>query len=158
MTPDEPERDVLTLLQRRAAALVALRLRSVSVVIARLAGLVGEAHALGHSHADIHARLRAAGLGVSWNNYRAALVRARRRAARARISETASSDVIPGGVGGTVSSDVGAGPAASPAGTREPGASPVALLDALANAQRAASRDYATAARALARKPRSTPP
>lgn len=145
MTPDEPERDILTLLQRHAAALVALRLRSVSVVIARLAGLVGEAHALGHSHADIHARLRAAGLGVSWNNYRAALVRARRRAARARISET-------------VSSDVGAGPAASPAGTREPGASPVALLDALANAQRAASRDYATAARALARKPRSTSP
>lgn len=158
MTSDKPERDALAQLQRDAAALVAQRLRSVSVVIARLAGLVDEAHALGHSHADIHARLRAAGLGVSWNNYRAALVRARRRAARAGVREIALPDAAHEGVRHTLPTDVAPGPAAAPAKVRESGASPVALLDALANAQRAASRDYATAARALARKPRSTPP
>lgn len=141
---DNTEPDILALLQHRTSALVAQRLRSVSAVIARLAVMVGQAQALGHSHAHIHARLCAAGLAVSWNNYRAALVRARRRSASVGAGRvaTAEGDSLPEPL--------------DDAAARKLGASPEQLLDALANAQRAAARDYALAARAGTRKPRSS--
>lgn len=137
------EVDALDALQRDTQALVAQRLRSVSAVIARLADAIAHAHALGHGHAAIHARLRAGGLPVSWNNYRAGLVRARRRhAQRAPQSPQLSSPFGP------------------PPGVARPGApavGPSAVLDALASAQRAASHDYAQAARA-SRASRKTGP
>lgn len=139
--PDED--DLLDTLQRRTAGLVAQRLRSVSVVIARLRELIGAAHAAGHAHAAIHARLRAGGLVVSWNNYRASLVRARRRAAATVDANAAAAMAAP---------SHGA-PLRAPAVA----ASSTPILDALAGARRAAARDYAPAARAprRPREPRS---
>jgi hypothetical protein len=139
-----PGVDTLDALQRDTQALVAQRLRSVSAVIARLADAIGHAHALGHGHAAIHARLRAGGLSVSWNNYRAGLVRARKR--RAVHSPLPPQPLAPCPPPGVASAS---GPAAGPS----------AVLDALASAQRAASRDYAQAARAssASRKARSLP-
>jgi hypothetical protein len=143
--PDpRPGVDTLDALQRDTQALVAQRLRSVSAVIARLADAISHAHALGHGHAAIHARLRAGGLSVSWNNYRAGLVRARKR--RAVHSPRQPQSLAPCPPPGVASAS---GPAAGPS----------AVLDALASAQRAASRDYAQAARAssASRKARSLP-
>lgn len=153
MAHDRPpdEDDLLDTLQRRTAGLVAQRLRSVSVVIARLRELIGAAHAAGHAHAAIHARLRAGGLAVSWNNYRASLVRARRRAA---TTVDADADAM-AAMGRTV-------PMAAPSHGAPPvapaaAASSTPILDALAGARRAAARDYAPAARAP-RRPREPRP
>ncbi|SEK16545.1 hypothetical protein SAMN05444746_12717 [Variovorax sp. OK212] len=146
--PDpRPGVDTLDALQRDTQALVAQRLRSVSAVIARLADAIGHAHALGHGHAAIHARLRAGGLSVSWNNYRAGLVRARkRRAVHSPLPPLPPQSLAPCPPPGVASASGSA-------------AGPSAVLDALASAQRAASRDYAQAARAssASRKARSFP-
>lgn len=155
---DDPVPDLLDGLERRAQALVAQRLRSVTAVLARLLEPIGQAHAFGHSHADIHARLRAAGLAVSWNNYRAGLVRVRRRAGSAAVAATSHTPHTPCAPRTKPETAVMAAPA--PHGG-EPGAmnSPVQLLEALANAQRTAARDYTQAARTGAgpRRPRSPP-
>ncbi len=152
MAHDRPpdEDDLLDTLQRRTAGLVAQRLRSVSVVIARLRELIGAAHAAGHAHAAIHARLRAGGLAVSWNNYRASLVRARRRAAATVDANAAPAMAAPSQGAPLTARD---GQAGSPAVA----ASSTPILDALAGARRAAARDYAPAARAprRPREPRS---
>ncbi|MEZ2299405.1 hypothetical protein [Variovorax sp. RCC_210] len=141
--------DPLKRLQGQTEALVAQRLRSASVVIARLCDAIGHAHALGHSHAAIHAHLRAGGLAVSWNNYRAALVRARRRTPPGATGEPtpapAEAPVRPARADDTA--------AAAPASA----SAPVQLLDAFAAAQRAAARDYAQVARASGRKARTSP-
>lgn len=146
MDPEDPGSDVLARLERRTRTLVAQRLRSVAAVIARLVELIDQAHALGHSHADVHGRLRAGGLEVSWNNYRAGLARARRRQ---RAGRTGSA--LPAAPCGARPSE-GLAPAAPPGAD-----SPLQLLDALDSAQRAAARDYAPAARAGLRKRRSSP-
>jgi hypothetical protein len=148
---DESVPDHLKRLQGQTEALVAQRLRSASVVIARLCDAIGRAHALGHSHAAIHAHLRAGGLAVSWNNYRAALVRARRRTS-------------PGATGAPISAptpvptEAPVRPArADDTAAAAPASAPVQLLDALAAAQRAAARDYAQVARGNGRKARTSP-
>lgn len=144
---EEPVLDHLERLQGQTETLVAQRLRSASVVIARLCEAIGHAQALGHSHAAIHARLRAGGLAVSWNNYRAALVRARRR-------------MPPGATGASTPAppDAPVRPArADETAAGAPASAPVQLLDALAAAQRAAARDYAQVARANGRKTRTSP-
>lgn len=138
---DDPTFDLLEPLQRHAEALVAQRLRSVSAVIARLHEAIAQAHAMGHSHAAIHSRLRAAGLPVSWNNYRAALVRARGRMPRV----AADAPPAPPHASMLAGSAEGAGAIAS-------ASAPMQLLDALASAQRAAARDYAQVARASSRR------
>ncbi|SFQ70570.1 hypothetical protein SAMN05216567_12827 [Variovorax sp. OK605] len=149
--PDpRPGVDTLDALQRDTQALVAQRLRSVSAVIARLADAISHAHALGHGHAAIHARLRAGGLAVSWNNYRAGLVRARKR--RAVHSPLPPLPPLP-------PQSLAPCPPPGVASASGPAAGASAVLDALASAQRAASRDYAQAARAssASRKARSFP-
>lgn len=139
---DDPAIDPLERLQRQAHALALQRLRSASASVARLREAIGQAHAMGHSHAVIHARLCACGLVVSWNNYRAALVRARRcaRRAAAEASTTARTDMPPQDIGPAATADANA-----------PAGSPVQLLDTLAAAQRAAARDYAQIARGRGR-------
>lgn len=151
MDPEDPGFDVLARLERRTRALVAQRLRSVAAVIARLVELIDQVHALGHSHADVHARLRAGGLAVSWNNYRAGLARARRRQ---RAGPTGGAR--PAAPCRAPPSEVGAHAAPPSIGTPPGADSPLQLLNALDDAQRAAARDYAPAARAGLRKPRSS--
>lgn len=135
---DDPSVDLLERLRRHTEALVAQHLRSVSAVVARLREAIGQAHAMGHSHAAIHATLCAGGLALSWNNYRAALVRARRRTRRRGATgapTTAPSASVPPDSAGA----------------------PTPLLDALASAQRAAARDYAQVARTSGRRTRTSP-
>jgi hypothetical protein len=55
--------------------MVALNLRSASVVLSHLRELLVEAHDIGHSHKAIHASLEAAGLRASWNTYKSCLTR-----------------------------------------------------------------------------------
>lgn len=137
---DDPSVDLLERLQRHTEALVAQHLRSVSAVVARLRDAIGQAHAMGHSHAAIHARLCAGGLALSWNNYRAALVRARRRTRRGATGVQATAPDA--SVLARVADD----------GADAPAGAPTPLLDALASAQRAAARDYAQVARASGRR------
>lgn len=138
---DDPSVDLLERLRRNTEALVAQHLRSVSAVVARLREPIGQAHAMGHSHAAIHATLCAGGLALSWNNYRAALVRARRRTRRGATGAqtTAPSASVP------------------PDGAIAPIGAPTPLLAALASAQRAAARDYAQVARTSGRRTRTSP-
>lgn len=146
---DDPAIDLLERLQRHTEALVAQQLRSVSAVVARLCDAIAQAHAMGHGHAAIHARLRAGGLALSWNNYRAALVRARRHARRraAGVPTTAAALEL----------QMAVTPVEGAAASAEaPASAPVQLLDALASAQRAASRDYAQVARASGRRTRTS--
>ena len=58
--------NVLYLVQQRTESLVAEKLRSSSLVIARLRDLIEEANRLGHSHSAIHARLQAGGLATGY--------------------------------------------------------------------------------------------
>lgn len=148
---DDPAIDPLERLQHQAQGLARQRLRSASATIARLREAIAQAQAMGHSHAVIHARLCAGGLVVSWNNYRAALVRARRGARRAAAEAPTTARA------GMPREDIA--PAAAAPEANAPAGSPVQLLDALAAAQRAAARDYAQIARTRARgRGRGNPP
>ena len=69
------EPDVLERVRERASHMVALNLRSASVVLSHLRELLVEAHDIGHSHKAIHASLEAAGLRASWNTYKSCLTR-----------------------------------------------------------------------------------
>jgi hypothetical protein len=83
------ETDVLQRIRERTAELVAQNLRSASVVLGHMRGLIVEAHGIGHSHKAIHASLEAAGLRASWNTYKSCLVRMR-KATRASPSSLAT--------------------------------------------------------------------
>lgn len=141
-----PHPDLLELVRIQTEQLVGEQLRSVSQVIGHLLPVIAAAHARGHSHAAIHARLMAGGLQVSWRNYRACLVRSRRRAA-------AQQDLRPNG-----SVALSIAPASVPkalVATERVASSlpsPTQVRDALRGAQQVASRDYAHVARALHRK------
>ena len=142
--------NILDLVQRSTELLVAEKLRSTSIVIARLRDLIGQAHRLGHSHSAIHARLQAGGLETSWNNYRVCLVRARKSAVRA-AGTTATPHEEPKPEPSRASR------ASDGAAEVKPGnalSSPTHVLDALAGAKQVASRDYAQVARDLHRKTR----
>lgn len=69
---------VIEVLRCRTAELVAQRLRSDAVVIARLADLIQDAVQLGHSHRSIHEAMAAGGLAANWNTYRVSLRRVRK--------------------------------------------------------------------------------
>lgn len=133
----------LYLVQTRTCELVALDLRSVSMLIARLSPLIDDAHRLGHSHRSIHAAIDAGGLTTSWNNYRVYLARARkaRRIATIRPIGPVAEQITPDAL-----------PAAEPAPAQCGADSATRVLDALASARRAASRDYARIGRGLYRK------
>jgi hypothetical protein len=142
--------NILDLVQQRTEHLVAQKLRSASIVIARLQDLIAQANRLGHSHSAIHARLLAGGLEASWNNYRSCLARGRKRTAVAKgapATPLASPQAEPSRA------------ARAPAGAAEGGpptslSSPTHVLEALAGAKQVASRDYAQVARDLRRKTR----
>ena len=142
--------NILDLVQRSTELLVAEKLRSTSIVIARLRDLIAQAHRQGHSHSAIHARLQAGGLETSWNNYRVCLVRARKSAVHAvGASATPQAQPTPEPSRASRSPDGAA--------TVTPGnalSSPTHVLDALAGAMQVASRDYAQVARDLHRKTR----
>jgi hypothetical protein len=142
--------NILDLVQVRTERLVAEKLRSASIVIARLQDLIAEANRLGHSHSAIHARLLAGGLETSWNNYRVCLVRARKRAGRAAAA-SATSNASPQPAPSRASRDPGG---AAEGGLGSSFSSPTHVLDALAGAKQVASRDYAQVARDLHRKSR----
>ena len=145
---------ILDLVEQRTRELVAERLRSTSIVIARLEALIAEANRLGHSHAEIHARLRAGGLESSWNTYRVSLVRIRKRTSLAPGAALNRAGLLRNPVSGQ---EAAAQPEVrtqiSPA-IFSPVSSPTHVLDALAGAKQVASRDYAQIARDLHRKSR----
>lgn len=133
--------ELLDLVQARTEGLVGERLRSVSRVIGHLAPLIAQAHAHGHSHAAIYARLLAGGLQVSWRNYRACLTRSRQRAAP---QAQAGLPAIPDARAASLAS---AAPSLAPSPS-----SPTPMRAALRGAQQVAARDYTQVARALHRK------
>jgi hypothetical protein len=148
------ESTILDLVQQRAESLAAEQLRSVSIAIARLEDVIGEANRLGHSHKVIHARIEAAGIDASWNSYRVALVRARKKSGRTGAKPTDKPKQT---------SEPESRPDAQPKSSAElritevsvfgPDApSPTRVLDALLSAKQTAARDYSQIARSLHRK------
>jgi hypothetical protein len=155
-------------MQLRTRELTALKLRSAATVMAALHALILESHRFGYSHPSIHAALRAGGLGVTWNTYRSALRRLRRKAeatAPPRHGTPASPVPTPGSEVGAVqpAADI-VGLHASPAPASTPDASSLpatssatnalAALQALQGARACGGRDYAQVARALHKGPR----
>jgi hypothetical protein len=84
---------VIDVLRCRTAELVAQRLRSDAVVIARLADLIQDAVQLGHSHRSIHEAMATGGLAANWNTYRVSLRRVRK--ARRTVPVTATTAQTP---------------------------------------------------------------
>lgn len=159
--------------KERAAALVALDLRSVSVVLTQMRGLIVEAHRLGHSHKAIHASLEAAGLRASWNTYKSCLVRMK-KVAQGLPAGNVAETVPPAALGSTCTA-VDVAPPAKPVGRIAKSGSDPALtaparlhnftpfvdtassatrvLNALNEARKAAtSRDYVQVSRDLQRQ------
>lgn len=173
------EPDVLQRIGERAGALVAQNLRSASVVLSHLRELIVEAHDIGHSHKAIHASLAAAGLRASWNTYKSCLARMKKatRAVPSSSSPSSSSFSSTATATATATATVTATSARSPDASMRPGAavadeatplqsdlaptypsaSATRVLDALIEARKVASRDYAQIARDLHRQQQREP-
>ncbi|MGJ7497880.1 hypothetical protein ACSFA8_22755 [Variovorax sp. RT4R15] len=171
-----PRSTSLDLLQQSTLELVAQKLRSESVVIARLSALIQDAVRAGHSHRSIHEAITAGGLATSWTNYRIALGRARKaqRGATPARTSPAPSAALPaalpvalispveliGEAQGTSSlpdecGEMGGSTRASPStGT----SSTTHVLDALQRAREVASKDYSRIARENYRQRHRNPP
>jgi hypothetical protein len=176
------ETDVLQRIRERASQLVAQNLRSASVVLGHMRELIVEAHGIGHGHKAIHAALEAAGLRASWNTYKSCLMRMK-KATRTlpSSSATATPKVTPSLTSGSplktpnaaspmqpgaavadesatlclaASSTHDVNPSRSASSTTS---SATRVLDALIEARKVASRDYAQIARDLHRQQQRAP-
>lgn len=139
-------------IERQTAALTKLGLKSNAAVIQRLCPAIAEAQRAGYSHKAIHHTLCAAGLVMTWTNYRIALGRA---------SKASASPVKPGvdlahsaadstcSVPQTSSTPQGSGETRSVSGT----SSATRVMDALRQAREVAnSKDYGQIGRDLYRQ------
>lgn len=163
------ETDVLQRLRGRAGELVAQNLRSASVVLGHLRELIVEAHGIGHSHKAIHASLEAAGLRASWNTYKSCLMRMKKAPRTLPSSSTTAAPTATSGcaLNARIASSL-MQPGAAVAGESAPlrlaaapthvahpppsTSSATRVLDALIEARKVASRDYAQIARDLHRE------
>ena len=167
-----PRLTPLDLLQQSTSELVAQKLRSESVVIARLCALILDAVRVGHSHRSIHEAITAGGLVTSWTNYRIALGRARKTQRSTTPARTfpAPSVALPVGLTrpvepmteargtssmpdetGAVGSSTRPSPSAGTSSTTQ-------VLDALQRAREVASKDYSRIARENYRQRHRNPP
>lgn len=136
----------LDLIRQRTALLVAQRLRSDAIVIARLADLIQEAVRLGHPHRDIHGAVTAGGLVTRWNTYRVSLRRARRALRTAHPAPvTGPANLIAERLEGP--SFRGEAAPAPPTAGSETTSSTAEVLEALQRARHTASKDYGRIAR-----------
>lgn len=165
-----PKSDVLQRITEGAQLLAEQELRSASIIVGHLRGLILQAHGMGHRHKDIHASLQAGGLHATWNTYKSCLMRMKRAAQALPSSSARAAMLIP--VTSPTGTATGPMSASTPARPRlnealEPGASdPIEslgaststssatrVLDALNEARRvASSRDYAQIGRDLYRQ------
>ena len=141
---------MLDLIQQRTAHLVALQLRSASVVIAHLAETIEQAVQFGHPHRRVHEAVNAGGLVISWNSYRVSLRRARkarRQPSRAtRAVQPAERPAAPTGAAPLL-------PEAARSHALAGVSSNADVLAALEHARRTATKDYARIAREKYRRP-----
>ena len=144
------EADVLQCIRERAAELVAQNLRSASVVLGHMRMLIVEAHGIGHSHKAIHAALEAAGLRASWNTYKSCLTRMKKATRTLPSSSATAASVV---TSGSVLNPRNAGSSIQPdAAVADATSSATRVLDALIEARKVASRDYAQISRDLHRE------
>lgn len=150
---------ILETITERTEQLVAEKLRSTAVTIARLEPLISEAMELGHTQAVVLEAMKAGGLETSMNNLRVYLMRARKHQAKtpAQPAHAPVTDFSTDTSGGTQQS---ATPAPAPVMPAVPeseefseGNAVTHVRDSLQRAKQTATRDFSKVVKQSLRKP-----
>ena len=150
---------ILDSISHQAAQLVAERLRSTAVAIARLEPLIAEANDLGHTHVAILEAIKAGGLDTSMNNYKVYLHRARQSRSRSTTPSAPAPvadfpESTPGGTTTSAETNQPADASATSTGIAGNEGSVTDVRDSLLRAKQTATRDYSKIVRNQLRKPK----